>query len=310
MSSTRSVFFIVNPCAGGGAAGRQWTRVQKQARDLLGPFQAVLTSGPGDATHLARRALLEGADLLVCVGGDGTLNEVVTGMMDGTGAIRPEASLGLISMGTGRDFIRTSRIPGDPERALEVIAVGRSMPLDLGKISYVDHQGQQASRYFLNVASFGLGGEVDERVGRTTKIFGGFVSFIWATLLSVLSYRKKTIRLRIDGSPEETVAVLNVAVANGQYHGGGMWIAPEASLSDGLFHVTVIGDFSIPEVFRHLPKLYNGRLFELEKVRTVTGKKIEARSDERVLLDVDGEYPGILPASLEIVPSALRVILP
>jgi len=300
----------VNPCAGGGAAGRQWTRVQKQARDLLGPFEAVLTSGPGDATHLARRALLEGADLLVCVGGDGTLSEVVTGMMDGTGAIRPEASLGLISMGTGRDFIRTSRIPGDPERALEVIAVGRSMPLDLGKISYVDHRGQQASRYFLNVASFGLGGEVDERVGRTTKIFGGFVSFIWATLLSVLSYRKKTIRLRIDGSTEETVAVLNVAVANGQYHGGGMWIAPEASLSDGLFHVTVIGDFSILEVFRHLPKLYNGRLFELEKVRTVTGKKIEARSNERVLLDVDGEQPGLLPVSLEIVPSALRVILP
>jgi YegS/Rv2252/BmrU family lipid kinase len=244
------------------------------------------------------------------VGGDGTLNEVVTGMMDGSGALRPEALLGLISMGTGRDFIRTSQIPGDPERALQVIAAGCSMPLDLGKISYVDHQGQQASRYFLNVASFGLGGEVDERVSRTTKIFGGFVSFIWATLLSVLSYRKKTIRLRIDGSPEETMAVLNVAIANGQYHGGGMWIAPEASLSDGLFHVTVIGDFSIPEVFRHLPKLYNGRLFELEKVKTVTGKKIEARSDERVLLDVDGEQPGILPVSLEIVPSALRVILP
>ena len=300
----------MNPSAGGGAAGRQWTRVQKQARDLLGPFQSALTSGPGDATHLARRALLEGADLLVCVGGDGTLNEVVTGMMDGTGALRPEAPLGLISMGTGRDFIRTCQIPGDPERALEVIAVGRSMPLDLGKISYVDHKGQQASRYFLNVASFGLGGEVDERVSRTTKIFGGFVSFIWATLLSVLSYRKKTICLRIDGSPEETVAIMNVAIANGQYHGGGMWIAPEASLSDGLFHVTVIGDFSIPEVFRHLPKLYNGRLFELEKVRTVTGKRIEARSDERVLLDVDGEQPGILPVSLEIVPSALRVILP
>ena len=209
-----------------------------------GPFSGCITNGPGDATHLARRALLGGADLLVCVGGDGTLTEVVTGMMDGTVLSAPKPP-GLISIGTGRDFIRTSQIPGDPERALQVIAAGCSMPLDLGKISYVDHQGQQASRYFLNVASFGLGGEVDERVSRTTKIFGGFVSFIWATLLSVLSY-KKTIRLRIDGSPEETVAVLNVAIANGQYHGGGMWIAPEASLSDGLFHVTVIGDFSVP----------------------------------------------------------------
>ena len=246
----------------------------------------------------------------MCVGGDGTLNEVVTGMMDGTGPRRPGALLGVISLGTGRDFIRTSQIPRDPERALQVIAAGRSVPLDLGRISYVDHQGRQTSRYFHNVASFGLGGEVDERVSRSTRIFGGFVSFIWATLFSVLRYRKKTIRLRIDDCPEQTQAVMNVAIANGQYHGGGMWIAPEASLSDGIFHVTVIGDFSIPEVFRHLPKLYNGKLLQLEKVRTVTGKRIEARSDERVLLDVDGEQPGVLPASLEIVPSALRILVP
>ena len=246
----------------------------------------------------------------MCVGGDGTLNEVVTGMMDGTGPLRPDALLGLVSLGTGRDFIRTSQIPRDSEGALQVIAAGRSAPLDLGRISYVDHQGRQTSRYFHNVASFGLGGEVDERVSRTTRIFGGFTSFIWATLLSVLRYRKKTIHLRIDDCPEETQAVMNVAIANGRYHGGGMWIAPEASLSDGHFHVTVIGDFSIPEVFRHLPKLYNGKLLQLEKVRTLTGKKIEARSDERVLLDVDGEQPGVLPASLEIVPSALRIIVP
>jgi len=310
MGPTRSVFFIVNPVAGGGLAGRRWPRIQKQAHRLLTPFQSAFTRGPGDATHLARRALLEGADILVCVGGDGTLGEMVTGMMDGTGPLRPDALLGLISLGTGRDFIRTSRIPGEPEGALDVIAAGRSVPLDLGKISYVDRRGEQTSRYFHNVASFGLGGEVDERVSRTTKIFGGFTSFIWATLLSVLRYRKKTIRLRIDDSPEETVAVMNVAVANGQYHGGGMWIAPEASLFDGLFHVTVIGDFSIPEVFRHLPKLYNGKLQQLEKVRILTGKKIEARSDERVLLDVDGEQAGILPVSLEIVPSALRIIIP
>jgi YegS/Rv2252/BmrU family lipid kinase len=310
MSLRTSVFFIVNPHAGGGSAGRRWTRIQKQARDLLGPFQFGLTRGPGDATHLARQALLEDADLLVCVGGDGTLNEVVTGMMDGTGPLRPDALLGLISLGTGRDFIRSSQIPGRPEEALEVILAGRSAPLDLGKISYVNHQGRRTSRYFHNVASFGLGGEVDERVSRTTKVFGGFTSFIWATLLSALSYRKKTIRLKIDDSPEETVVVMNVAIANGQYHGGGMWIAPHASLSDGLFHVTVIGDFSVPEVFRHLPKLYNGKLLQLKKVRTLTGKKIEARSEERVLLDVDGEQPGILPVTLEIVPSALNILIP
>jgi diacylglycerol kinase family enzyme len=203
MSLMRSVFFIVNPHAGGGSVGRRWARIQKQVRHILGPFRFGLTSGPGDATRLARQAILEGAELVVCVGGDGTLNEVVTGMMDGPGPLRPGALLGLISLGTGRDFIRSSQIPRRPEEALEVILAGRSAPLDLGRISYVNHQGQQTSRYFHNVASFGLGGEVDERVSSTTKVFGGFASFVWATLLSALSYGKKTISLKIDDSPEE-----------------------------------------------------------------------------------------------------------
>jgi diacylglycerol kinase family enzyme len=180
----------------------------------------------------------------------------------------------------------------------------------VGRISNRDHEGRQAHRHFLNVASFGLGGEVDDRVARTTKAFGGFLSFIWATVLSVLLYSKKTLRLRIDGSPEETIVAWNVVIANGRYHGGGMWIAPDASVSDGFFHMTILGDFSLPEVFGHLPKLYNGKLFQLEKVRSLTCKRIEARSDSRVLLDVDGEQPGVLPATVEIVPSALRMIVP
>jgi len=89
-----------------------------------------------------------------------------------------------------------------------------------------------------------------------------------------------------------------------------MWVAPEASVSDGLFHVTIIGDYSLPEIFIHFPKLYNGKLFSLKKVRSLTAKRIEARSEERVLLDVDGEQPGVLPATAEIVPAALRLIVP
>jgi diacylglycerol kinase family enzyme len=195
-------------------------------------------------------------------------------MMNEKGPQQRKALLGLIPMGTGCDFIRTVRIPRDPEQAVEVIAAARSETVDVGRISYLDHEGRQASRHFLNVASFGLGGEVDERVGRTTKFFGGFLSFIWATVVSVLLYNKKTVRLRIDGSPEETIVAWNVVIANGRYHGGGMWVAPEASVSDGLFHLTILGDFSLPEVFLHLPKLYNGKLFQLEKVRSLTCERI------------------------------------
>jgi YegS/Rv2252/BmrU family lipid kinase len=303
-------FFIVNPHAGRGSVGRQWPHILDRARQSLGPIHFNLTKGPGDAVLFTREALLGGADVIVCVGGDGTLNEVVTGMMDEVGPIRSEALLGLIPNGTGCDFIRTVRIPRNPVDAMDVIAARACRPLDLGRLSYTDNQGRPAVRHFHNVTSFGLGGEVDERVNRTTKALGGFFSFFWATLLTVLRYRGKSVVFKIDGSPEQTATVMNLVIGNGQYHGGGMWVAPEASVSDGLFHLTIIGDFTLPEIFRHLPKLYNGKLLHLKKVRALTARKLEARSEERVLLDVDGEQPGVLPATAEIVPAALRLIVP
>jgi diacylglycerol kinase family enzyme len=113
----------------------------------------------------------------------------------------------------------------------------------------------------------------------------------------------------VDNSFEQEVMTWNIAVANGQYHGGGMWVAPDAAVDDGLFHITVIGDLSLPQVFWNLPKLYNGKIFEVEKVSSLTGKRIEAHSDQRVLLDVDGEQPGQLPVSMEIVPGAVLLIV-
>lgn len=303
-------FFIVNPRAGRGSVGRQWHRTLDRARRCLGAIRFSLTEGPGHAVLVTREALLGGAEVIVCVGGDGTLNEVVTGMMDKVGPIRPEALLGLIPSGTGCDFTRTVRIPRNPSDALDVIAASFYRPLDLGRLSYTDHHGRSAVRYFHNVTSFGLGGEVDERVNRTTKALGGFFSFFWATLLTVLRYPAKNVVFKIDGSAEQSATVLNFVIGNGQYHGGGMWVAPGASVSDGLFHVTIMSDFSLPEIFRHFPKLYNGKLVHLKKIRTLTAKRIEARSAERVLLDVDGEQAGVLPATAEIVPAALRLIVP
>ena len=128
-------------------------------------------------------------------------------------------------------------------------------------------------------------------------------------MISLLVYDKKRIRLKVDEDFEEEVVSWNVVIANGQYHGGGMWVAPDAIVDDGLFHVTVIGDYSVLEVFWHLPKLYSGKLLQLEKVSTYVGKRIEAYSDQRVLLDVDGEQPGQLPVVIDMVPKAIRVIM-
>lgn len=306
--SPGKIVFIVNPSTAMGSTGREWPRIKALARDRLGPFQAFLTNCPGDAIRLTRLALLEGAEMVVCVGGDGTLNEVVNGFMGEDGPIQPEAMLGFIPRGTGCDFIKTVPIPRELNRALDLIKDPHARPIDLGRLKYREHNGYFSYRYFHNVVSFGLGGEVDERVNSTTKVFGGFISFIWATLVSILIYDKKRIHLKVDNGFEREVINWNVVVANGQYHGGGMWVAPGATVDDGLFHVTVIGDLTLAEVFLNLPKLYNGKILTIKKVKMLVGKKVEAYSDQRVLLDVDGEQPGQLPVIIDIVPGALLII--
>jgi YegS/Rv2252/BmrU family lipid kinase len=302
--------FIVNPHAARGSVGKNWPQIRELAEKRLGGFNSFITTAPGDATEFARLAVSEGAQCVVCVGGDGTLNEVINGLMIEERATNPGVQLGFIPNGTGCDFRRTLRLPTNAEDALKVIQAGRTRPIDLGLLRYTDHGGESRTRYFHNLTSFGLGGEVDERVNKSGRNLGGFLSFIIATLVSLVLYEKKSIRLRVDDHFDEEVVVLNVAVANGQYHGGGMWVAPDADPSDGMFHITVIGALSLPEVCYYLPKLYNGKILRVKGVRSLTGKKVEAFSKGRVLLDVDGEQVGCLPVRIEILPSAMRILGP
>ncbi|MEW6672999.1 MAG: diacylglycerol kinase family protein [Thermodesulfobacteriota bacterium] len=302
--------FIVNPNAGNGSTGLNWPHIRALAKNSLAPFQSYVTSGPGDAGRFAREAIASGAVQVICVGGDGTLNEVLNGYMAHGESVRSSVRLGFIPNGTGCDFIKTVQIPGNIKQAVGVIAANKVCAVDVGRLHYKDHDGHTRCRYFHNISSFGLGGEVAQRVNRTAKPCGPFAAFIWATLISIFQYGKKKVYLKIDDHFEQTCTVWNVAVSNGQYHGGGMWVAPDASVDDGMFHVTIIGDLSVPEVFLNLPRLYNGRITQVKNVLSVTGKKIEALSDQRVLLDIDGEQPGTLPVVIDLLPKALNLIAP
>jgi YegS/Rv2252/BmrU family lipid kinase len=258
---------------------------------------------------MTREQLIRGVDRVICVGGDGTLNEVVNGFFDEKGPLRKDALLGFLPNGTGCDFCRTMPIPSGVKASLETIREGYVRTIDLGRIRFRNHQGGMGSRYFHNIASFGVGGEVVDRVNRTSKACGPFITFIWGTIISLLTYEKKRIRLRVDGADEQTYDVLNIAIANGRYHGGGMLVAPDALTDDGIFHVTVIGAMVLPLVFWHLPKLYTGKIRNIRQVSMTTGTKVSALSEQRVLLDIDGEQPGTLPAELEIVPGAINMIM-
>jgi len=302
------ITLVVNPVSANRTTGKEWSQIAGKLKSIIGDFKWEFTTGPDTAPAIVRKALKAGTDIIVAVGGDGTLNEVVNGFFEEGRSINPQASLGVIARGTGTDFIKTAKIPKDLDEAAKLIAEGMTKRIDVGRATFKGHSGKELTRYFLNIADFGIGGETVARVNRTTKAFGGFLSFLWGATVTILMWKNKRVRLQIDDGPVEEKIVQNVVVANGQYFGGGMWVAPKAELSDGLFDIVIFGDISRGQSLRDGTRIYKGTHLEMDKVSCVRGKKVMAFSEERVLIDMDGEQPGILPATFEMVPDSLSII--
>lgn len=301
---------VVNPHAGAGAAARRLPRLKRALEEAGARFEVVYTGAPRDAERLAREALHEGFAGVAVVGGDGTLNEAVNGFFDPAGApVAPEAWLGPFPCGTGSDFRRTVGIRGSDEAMVTRMLWARPRRIDVGWLTFLDDQGQPAHRAFLNIASFGLSGLVDRLVNDSPKWMGGTTAFLLGTLRGMVHYRNQRVRLRLDDREPRELSMLNVAVANGRYFGGGMHIAPKAAIDDGLFDVVSLAISSGRALVRTLDIYRGGHLgwkgVTCERARRVHAEPVD--SNERVLLDVDGEAPGSLPATFELRPGALRL---
>jgi YegS/Rv2252/BmrU family lipid kinase len=286
--------------------GRDWPPIEARLRREIGEFTVSMTGAPGEATSIARKALLEGCDLIVAVGGDGTNNEVVNGFFLDGSPVNPGAAFGILQRGTGGDFKRTLGLRGDLDEYVAALRGDAVRPIDLGRLTFVDHHGKQAVRYFLNIASFGISGVVDNYVNRS-HLFKGRLAFFVASLRAGIVYKNQLVRLRIDDGPELERRVNTVAVANGRYFGGSMMVAPQAELDDGLFDVVTLGDLTFGDMLALSRRIYQGTHLEMRKVEHVQARRVVAESDEVVLLDVDGEQPGRLPATFELIPAALRL---
>lgn len=273
-------------------------------------FEWKFTDGPGHATRLATDAIHEGYRAIISVGGDGTLNEIVNGLVEGDRPVCPEAVIGVISRGTGCDFIKAMGIPKDVDLAVACLAGGAPKTIDLGKVRFASHNGGTDVRYFANIADVGLGGETVDRVNKTSKAMGGFASFLWGALVSLIRYRNRPARVTIDdGEPFDT-SVTVLAIANGRYFGGGMKIAPFSDSSDGLLDVVLCHHFGKLEVIMNLNRLYKGTHLSHRKVEHFRARRVLVSSSHPVLLDVDGEQPGTVEAEFGIIPSAIRVCVP
>jgi YegS/Rv2252/BmrU family lipid kinase len=296
---------IINPKSANGRTARAF----EDLRPLLPKEIAILhTKSRGHATELTADALRAGAKIIVAVGGDGTIHEVANGFLQGDSPTANESCLAIIPCGTGSDFRRATRIPAEPRAAVELLKTGVRRKIDALRVRHTTTDGKTRVRYAINVVSFGLGGAAVQRSNEMSKALGGRISYAIATTLTAARFSSPLVELRVDDAPFLHSRITQVAAGNGQFHGGGMRICPQALVDDGWIDVTAIGEIALHELARGLPSLYNGSILKHPKASSRRARKLEAFSDETVLVEIDGETAGKLPLEIEIVPAALSLL--
>lgn len=301
-------FVIVNPRSGAGRTGRHFDQIARAVRGAIGDFECAFTQSPGDGSRLAREAVAAGGGLVIAVGGDGTASEVVDGLTLATPR-DPDALFGFIPRGTGGDLRRTLGLPQELDAAARALASRHEVRCDLGRIEFVGAGGAPQVRHFVNVAGFGVSGVVSDEVNRGLKLGGGRLSFMLASAKALFRWSDQPVRWRADGGPWVEQRVTALSVCNGRFFGGGMHVAPDARIDDGLFDVVVWVGLGIADFITKKRMLYDGTHVKLPNTRVLRARSVEAEpiGDDPVLLDVDGEQPGRLPARITILPGALRV---
>ncbi|MGD2246323.1 MAG: diacylglycerol kinase family lipid kinase [Candidatus Aminicenantes bacterium] len=300
---------IVNPESNKGKTRQRWNQIKEGLKSFLKEFKYEFTEKPFQAAEISRLAIKEGTELIVGVGGDGTINEIANGFYEKKKIINPETTLGIVPSGTGCDFMRSLNIPLGLKNALKVVAQAPSSLIDIGRVRYRSHSGKEDERFFLNVSDFGIGGEVVKKVDEY-RMKRKASSYLKCLISTYISYKNKRIKIKIDNEDLPADEYLIGTISNGRIFGKGMKIAPSAKLDDGLFDVVLVKGMSKLEFFRNVWRLYSGTHLSHPKIALIRGKKIEAFSAEEekdVLIEVDGEQVGTLPATFEIIPQNLLV---
>jgi len=272
----------------------------------IGHVQFISTLRKKHAIELATQATENGCDYLIAIGGDGTLHEVVNGMLQSKIAADKYPVVGLLPYGSGNDFARTAHISNSIEELIDLIQSKSIHKIDLGKINM--HHNQEI-RYFINIAGAGLGPEVVQNIEGSTSIFGSGFNYFKHIIKGFFSYAKKEISCT-SKSWQWNGKLLQMAVANGRYFGNGICTAPDAELTDGKFQVAIFGDLSIWDYLKNLGKLKKGVKIDHPHVFYYDADEVSLDSNERCGIEADGEYIGLLPATISILPSAISFLMP
>lgn len=302
---------IVNPASGGGRTAKRWERIVARLGAGGEAFDVQLTSAPGDAIRIARRAVEAGSSGLVVLGGDGTVSEVVAGCInpDGSGPVRTGIELSIVHQGTGGDLARGLAIPKDEAGAIDVALRGASRQIDVGVAQFVSPDGNPAVRAFVSTANVGIAADVVQRATGALKRLGKEASFAIATVACLARNHARVVQLRTPDL-DERLAIVNVDVCNNAWMGGGMHVAPNAVIDDGQLDVVVISAAGRTRLIRTFPKIYSGRHVHDPLVRSIRTSELDVGVPDGAEphgVVLDGELVGQTPATFRVLASALVV---
>ena len=306
--SVEKWLMIVNPNAGVKKGIKDWPKILRILREEKVDFEFQLTAKRGHAIEIAADAISKGYRKICVVGGDGTLNEALNGLMQQSEVATTAITVGMIPVGTGNDWCRMFNVPFDYLKAIQLLKKKKTFLQDAGKVTYY-HAESQVKRFFMNVAGMGY----DALVAKKTNLLkekglGGPLTYLYFVFASLFQYKFIEAVIEVDGKPAFKGEIFSMNVGICKYNGGGMMQVPYAIPDDGLLDVTLIKKTSKWMVVRYARKLFDGSLVNLPMVATYKGETIRIRSTGKVFLETDGESLGHSPFTFEILPRSVRIV--
>ena len=304
----KKIIAVVNPAAAGAKVKKTWPSKKKYFQREFSKFEEIYTEAPGDAVKIAQKAVKGNYDYIMSVGGDGTVNEIINGMLSVEKEYR-NTKLIIFPLGTGSDLSRTLGLPSNPEDFIKLIKREKTKSIKAVKAEFLNHRQQKTIRYFLNMADCGMGAEVANKLNQSKKFIKGSLSYLISIFQVLFRYQNKEIEVEADDKLLYRGKINTVIIAHGNYFGGGINIAPKADLYGDKLNLILLKDFSKMGIILNLIKAYKGDHLSHPLVESYLAEDIKISSDEKVELELDGESLGSCEAEFKISKKELQILI-
>ncbi|MBL7131473.1 MAG: YegS/Rv2252/BmrU family lipid kinase [Candidatus Omnitrophica bacterium] len=301
-------YLVMNPTSNSGRAKKVCEKILSAFESRQLEFDYKMTREPEEAVFISAEAIKKGWDVIVAVGGDGTICEVISGFFL-NGSVDSKVKLGVLHIGTSPDFNRYHNIPTKLEEAIDTLIKGKAKLIDIGKATYMKMPSKKATAYFGSNVNVGLGPLIANKANsRYRKYLGDFLGTLCSTLTSLINFKGVRLNIEIDGSKCRTNRLVNLTVGKDPYLASGMRIFNDIAPNDGKLYIFSVEKLPLISYIANIHKLYIGNFLEFKGSRIDYGRRVDIESDENVSIEFDGDMRGYLPATVEVIPKALEVI--